>query len=105
MIRRPRFDSSVLARAFARELHATIGASDYAEVLRRNATPEYDSACASHDFCDANMVMDAAFRDTFGVEFSMDDAAHVHAFNCGWDRFIAASLADPTFGISTTTTA
>jgi hypothetical protein len=50
------------------------------------------------------MVMDAAFRDTFGVDFSMDDAAHVHSFNCGWDRFIQSSLADPTFGISTTTT-
>lgn len=35
------------------------------EVLRRNETMP-DGGCASHDFCDANMAMDAAFKIVLG---------------------------------------
>lgn len=56
-----------LAGAFAIELWQEIGAANLAIVKERNATPAYGGTiCASHDYCDANMVMDSAFRETIG---------------------------------------
>ena len=57
-----------LARAFDVELRAEIGADKYADVIRLNRLPQYDCACASHDFCDANMVMLSAYQRATGRE-------------------------------------
>ena len=52
-----------LAADFANLLHGYFRADQWAEMRQRNATPEYGgSVCASHDFCDANMVMLEAFE-------------------------------------------
>lgn len=64
---------TALAKAFDAELRAGIGAESYAEVIRRNRTPEYDGACASHDFCDANEIMDTAFVSVMGRSTIPDD--------------------------------
>lgn len=62
-----------VARVFAAKLLEEIGAANLAEVNRLN-TPEDRAAgiCHSHDFCDANMVMLAAFAQCEGI--SEDDA-------------------------------
>lgn len=57
---------AALAHAFLRELRATIGAKRMAEVARLNAAERDPGVCHSHDFCDANMVMDDAFRSVVG---------------------------------------
>lgn len=57
---------SKLADAFVADLRANVSPADFAEIRRRNATPAYDRACASHDFIDANECMDAAFRAVLG---------------------------------------
>ena len=51
-----------IARAFSDKLIAYNGVRLIKEMNRRNGTPAYKDCCASHDFCDANMVMLAAFE-------------------------------------------
>lgn len=42
---------------------------DMAEVIKRNSENLADSCCATHDFCDANMAMDEAFKKVMNREF------------------------------------
>jgi hypothetical protein len=63
--------SDVLARAFVRRLLHTLTPAEVAEVRQRNVG--YPShSCASHDFCDSNDVMFAAFVETHGREPLLD---------------------------------
>lgn len=92
-----------VARAFDAELRRSIETHEYVEVIRRN---EEDSAyadsdsCASHDFCDANMVMLAAFAEVTGMtedaivrltcgdgEAAEADGTWVDVWNAAWDRW------------------
>lgn len=67
------FEAERLAKRFARDLREEVGAENYEEIRRRNATPEYRdstfSVCASHDFCDANMVM-GPIIESAGIQFT-----------------------------------
>lgn len=58
--------------------------ADLAEVRRRNMQPRYKGCCATHDFCDANMIMDQAWRDSFGHEINADDEAQAEIWNTAW---------------------
>lgn len=64
-----------LARTFVDNLESELASpSTMEEIRRRNATAEYaGSACASHDFCDANMVMAAAFKFIFDRDPEMSN--------------------------------
>jgi hypothetical protein len=54
-----------LARRFASIIRFDFTAKQLAEIKRRNR--KYDhNICATHDFCDANMVMWAAYEDVYG---------------------------------------
>lgn len=58
-----------LADAFADVLRRWLSPAEFAEMQRRNATPEYGGpVCASHDFCDANEAMAEAFKALTGRE-------------------------------------
>lgn len=63
-------EAAFLAAKFALVLADWLTVAEFAEMQSRNATPEYRDreTCASHDFCDANMAMEAAFTDCFGRE-------------------------------------
>ena len=60
----------LLAATFLTVINEWLLPTQIAEVKRRNATPEYagTGACATHDFCDANMAMDVAFGRAMGRE-------------------------------------
>jgi hypothetical protein len=84
------------AGRFGSLLLVEIGAANMAEVVRRNAIdPKYASgSCASHDFCDANMVMAPAVGVTLGL--SVDEVAQATAddesaasklWNAAWARW------------------
>ncbi len=80
-----------LAAKFAMRLREEVGGEAFETVCARNATPAYDGgACASHDVCDANMVMDAAFTAATGRAFYPDDeeggptAADTALWNRAW---------------------
>lgn len=61
-----------LARRFSAMLIEDLGKGIVQVITERNEQPAYDGtcSCASHDFCDANMVMLAAV-ESFG--FTDDD--------------------------------
>lgn len=61
----PPLNPLVLALAFAAELREQMTTQCMATIVARNETPEYLDFCASHDFCDANMVMATAFKKVF----------------------------------------
>jgi hypothetical protein len=56
-----------IAEQFVAQLRADLTAEEFAEVQKRNRLEESRWVCHSHDFCDANMTMDAAFRH-FGID-------------------------------------
>lgn len=70
---------------FVALLRQELTPEQFREMRRRNATPEYagTNCCASHDFCDANMVMLAAFQQ-HGLEplAEADDMASL--WNAAW---------------------
>jgi hypothetical protein len=83
----------MLALAFATKLRAEIGDENLAEVVRRNALPEYACACASHDFCDANMPMAAAFEEITGREPDVSSEEDCALWNAAWDAAKARRFA------------
>lgn len=77
-----------LAKAFEAKLRAGLTDEQYAEMLRRNQTPEYATCCASHDFCDANMVMFDAWVECFGSEPELESDRDTAIWNQAWDLAI-----------------
>jgi hypothetical protein len=77
-----------IARAFIAEFQASHSAQQCTEVDARNAAEESENVCHSHDFCDANMVMDAAWLSLFGRSMCdhADQEAATALWNAAWDR-------------------
>ncbi|UGL62730.1 hypothetical protein [Xanthomonas phage FMYAK-P1] len=83
-----------LAEAFLRILRETIGVEAYDEVVELNASELNPDVCNSGDFCDSNMVMDAAFQSlgvdpsTYGRADEDDDMPQevCDLWNSAWDR-------------------
>ncbi len=61
-----------LAEEFAHELLELIGSKNMYEVNVRNHRSDYKGCCASHDFCDANMVMESAMIETYGYSIDVE---------------------------------
>ena len=86
-------EKEALARAFVRILRETLGDENYAKVVALNAAELNPDVCASGDFCDSNMVMDAAFKE-FGVDpleygYTEEDGMSQEVcdlWNSAWDR-------------------
>lgn len=78
-------DAEKIARKFAEGLTEDLGAGTVAEIVRLNATPAYAGCCASHDFCDANMVMADAFEEVLGHALDAGDETHAALVNRAWD--------------------
>lgn len=64
----------LLALEFSKILHEWLTPQQMNLVVSRNAKPENTGCCASHDFCDANVAMDDAFKRLTGVAAS--DTGH-----------------------------
>jgi len=70
---------SKIAKKFDGLLRELVG-ENYREILRKNRTPEYSAGCcASHDYTDSNLVMDAALR-ACGIDPETDEG------NALWNR-------------------
>lgn len=72
---------------FASLLKEEIGLDLVKEVVKRNLEYRADGSkiCASHDFCDANMVMLDAFRHFLGGEAFPDTDAECGIWGDAWD--------------------
>jgi hypothetical protein len=51
-----------LARIFSKKLQSEIGNRKLHQVIRLNSEETNPAICHSHDFCDANMIMNDAFK-------------------------------------------
>jgi hypothetical protein len=83
-----------LARRFGAVLQSWLTSAERREILARNARGA-PRVCHSHDFCDANMAMDQAFRDVFGRPFNHHSDEDIAIFNVAWDRAKAAGFYFP----------
>jgi hypothetical protein len=62
-------DTIELARAFGEEVQAAFTPTEFRAMVDMNKSSHADRGiCATHDFCDANMLMLDAFKKTFGRE-------------------------------------
>lgn len=78
--------AQTIADAFRRAIAEDLGTDIAAEIDERNATPEYaDGCCATHDFCDANMVMAEAFEAVTGRGPDVSSAEDTNLWNAAWD--------------------
>jgi hypothetical protein len=62
-----------LAKAFADQLQSELSPDDWQGMRAANGKGDYVAACASHDYCDSNMVMADAFALTIGRPFLPED--------------------------------
>lgn len=74
-------DSTTLARQFCEVIKSWLTDEQLNEVNRLNKTEDYYSACASHNFCDANQAMIEAM-ESLGLPWQYDYASLV---NSAWD--------------------
>lgn len=86
--------AQVLADEFARQLSDALDPPQFDEVRRRNRTYP-DGTCASHDLCDANMVMAPAFEAIVGREPDVASDADAGLWSLAWgvakERHLTAS--------------
>lgn len=78
-------DTDKLAEEFIGALKQWLTADEWAEMCAENATEEDNAICHSHDYCDANMAMQAAF-ESIGIKVDVDDDAQASAWNTAWNK-------------------
>lgn len=59
-------DAQQIAFAFCALIHDDLDAAHLSEAIHRNRRETDKGVCHTHDFCDANMTMDAAFKAAMG---------------------------------------
>ena len=81
-------NAELLAKRFVELLKKEIGVKKFEVVRSRNGTLRYVSCCASHDFCDANMVMLAAYCEVKQIneaDVDVNDEQVIEVFNVAWN--------------------
>ena len=73
-----------LARAFLAGLSHQLGAEALSEVDRLNKAEASPSVCHSHDFCDANVIMAAAFEQVLGRQPRIDSDEDAVLWDGAW---------------------
>lgn len=81
----------MIGETFATMLAAELTAEQWAEMRARNVTADA-GVCASHDFCDANMVMDPAFTAVMGRQADGASDTDAALWSAAWDHAKAAHL-------------
>lgn len=78
---------AAMAEAFAEVMRQWLSEEEFAEMKRLNETDlaYAKGACASHDFCDANMAMEAAFRQVMGRSIAADSQEDANIWNDAWE--------------------
>lgn len=74
-----------LARAFSEVLSEWLTPEQRAQVVERNKAQSNPSICHSHDFCDANMAMDQAWKQTQGREVDMQSDEDLALWDAAWE--------------------
>lgn len=93
----PEFCVQSFAAAIAEAIQDAVLPDEWAEMRRRNATPEYrgGSFCASHNFVDSNHYALAAFQSLYGREADLGndfDIEHLtQALDAACKNFLTAA--------------
>jgi hypothetical protein len=88
---------SAIADRFVEVLRSWLAPEEFAEMKRRNESePEYADgrACASQDFCDANMAMQEAFESVMGRICDGDNEVDCMVWNTAWELARMRALGD-----------
>ena len=77
---------TAIAEAFGEVMRQWLLPAEFAAMKHKNETdPTYaGGACASHDYCDANMAMMPAFKDVIGHDPDGDSEADAAIWNEAW---------------------
>lgn len=76
----------LVAQSFSRGLRAFLDEDQMEAINRKNMyNPEYKECCATHDYCDANIVMLNAFESALGTEFDPRQQYYADLANAAWD--------------------
>jgi hypothetical protein len=75
-----------LADEFCAQLLADMGRANLNKAVRLNRAEKDPRICHSHDFCDANEAMIAAFRAVVGHEPDCGNDADNALFDAAWER-------------------
>lgn len=80
-------DASILAQKFAKLMQKEIGIDNLRKVVAKHIADRkgYTHACATHEFCDANMVMAAAFKAVVGRKEKLQSDADISLINHAWN--------------------
>lgn len=79
-------EAASLACEFAKVIREWLTLDQMEEVIALNGTSRYDKACATHNFCDANVAMEEAMI-TCGhrMDEDPDTGGWGAIWNAGWD--------------------
>lgn len=75
--------ATALAQAFSRHLRSALTPEQMFNVTQRNEHYPWHT-CASHDFCDANMVMLDAWKEVFSSHIDLQSEADTLIWNQAW---------------------
>lgn len=73
-----------IAYVFASNLKAILTDKQLATVKKRNEKLMFTGSCATHDFCDANMPMEAAFEEVMKRGSAPDSDDDMDLWNEAW---------------------
>lgn len=74
----------LIAERFDVLLRREVGQQNYRRIIRENLASDNPSVCASHDYCDANVVMHHAYTDLIGHNYP---ERQDELMNAAWDRW------------------
>lgn len=76
--------ASQLSAVFVAELRSYLTPYQWSEMQHRNANESNPDICHSHDFCDANMAMIAAFETLMGRAPDAGFECDAEMINAAW---------------------
>lgn len=86
---------NALAVEFSKQVRESFSEAEMAQIIERNRATGPDT-CATHDFADANEIMDSAWETLFGRSFAPDEGEPPEAdfaiWNAAWSVAKAAEF-------------
>lgn len=84
--------AEVLAVEFSKTIREWLPLPELALTIARNHEEQDKRICHSHDFCDANMAMDSAWREVFGDPPDPSGEGWQDVWNRAWEKAKAADF-------------
>lgn len=85
---------NAIADAFETELRAELSADELREAVAANRDEPNPAICHTHDFCDANMVMAAAFERVLGRPIDLQSDADRALWGAAWSEWKSRDVVD-----------